>query len=106
MSPLDSIHIHDPDTILEHNKKCCVGMGDMHAADTIADIFDVSCSERIFELDQVLLDDPAIFFRQVVNVLQYVPLDFEVQTASPHPVSGRIRHHCPCGRIRHPVQPE
>ena len=87
MSPLDSVDIHDPDTVLEHDKKCGIGMGDMHAADPIADKFDVPCSERIFGLDQVLLDDPAIFFRQAVNVLQHVPLDFEVQTASPRPVS-------------------
>ena len=44
MRPLDSIDIHNPDTVLEHDKKCCVGMSDMHAADPVANIFDVACT--------------------------------------------------------------
>ncbi len=41
----DREDIHDPDTVLEHDKECRVGVRDMHAADTVADVPGVACGE-------------------------------------------------------------
>ena len=86
MGPFDGIDIHDSDPVLGHDKECRVGIGDIHATDPIAQVFNIPCSYRIFKLSQMLLDDPAIFFRQTIYVFQYLPLYFEVQIVSPRSV--------------------
>jgi hypothetical protein len=98
-------NIYNPDAIPEHDKECCVRVCDMHATYPVAKVFGVPCGQGIFELDQVLLDDPSVFFRQAVNVLEHVPIDLEVQIASPHLVSVHIHRHYPCGQNRPPLQP-
>jgi len=102
---LDREDIHNPDTVLEHDIECRVCVGNMHATDPVAKVFDVTCCQRIFKLDQMFFYDPSVFFRQAVNVLQYLPIDLEVQTASPHFVSVRIHHLYPFGQNHPLLQP-
>jgi hypothetical protein len=87
MCLLDREDIHDPDTILEHDVECRVCVGNMHATDPVAQELDIACCQRIFKLDQMFFYDPSVFFRQTVNVLEYLPIDFEVQVATPRSVS-------------------
>jgi hypothetical protein len=51
-------YILNPDAIPEHDLKCCVRVCDMHATYPVAKMSGVPCSQEIFELNQVLLDDP------------------------------------------------
>jgi len=83
MCLLNREDINDTDVIPEHDKECRVGMGDMHATDSIAEVFDIPCGQRILQLNQVSLDDSPILFRQIIDVLQYLPFDFEAQRSTP-----------------------
>lgn len=98
-------NINDPDAITEHDKECRVRMCDMHATNPVAQVLNIPCRQRILKLNKVLFYDPPVFFRQTVNVLQYLPIYFEVQIASPRFVSLRIHRHYPCGQNRPPLQP-
>ena len=59
-----------------------IGMSDMHPAVTILQQLHIRSSIRIFKLQQMLLDDPAILSRQVVNVLQRPLVDVYSHYAS------------------------
>jgi len=80
---LNGEDIHDPDAIPEHDKECCITMCDVHPTHSVAEMLYIPCSQRIFKLDQVLFDDPAILYRQIIDVLQCLPFDFEAQRSAP-----------------------
>jgi hypothetical protein len=83
MRLLNREDIHDPDTIPEHDKECRVCVCDMHATYPVPEVLDIPCSQRIFKLNKMLLDDSPILFRQIINVLQCLPFDFEAQRSAP-----------------------
>jgi hypothetical protein len=105
MRLLDRENIHDPDTIPKHDKECRVGMADVHTTYPVAKVFDIPCSQRILKLNKMFFYDPSVFFRQAVNVFQYLPIYFEVQTASPHLVSVSIHYLYPFGQNHPLLQP-
>lgn len=80
-----------------------IGMSDMHPAMTVLQQLHIRGSIRIFKLQQVLLDDPAILLRQAVNVLQRPLVDVYSHDASLFSVP-RIRDRCRAGRILLPLR--
>jgi hypothetical protein len=105
MGLLDRENIYDSYTIPEHDKECRIRVSDMHSTNPVTQMLNIPCSQRILKLNNVFFYDPPIFFRQIVNVLQYLPIYLEVQIASPRFEFPGIHRHYPYGQNRPPLQP-
>ena len=101
---LDRHHFENVDNAPGKNiEERSIGMGDMHPAVTIMQQLHIRINIRIFQFQQMLLDDPAILVRQTVSVL-YRSL-FEVYTDGVSLFSGlRIRDRCQAKRILLPLR--
>ena len=80
---LDRHYLENIDNASGQNiKERSVRMRDMHPAVAVLQQFHIRRSIRIFEFQEMLLDNPAIFLRQAVNVLQRPLLDVYSHDAS------------------------
>jgi len=96
---LDRHHFENVDNTPGQNiEERSIGMRDMHPAVTVLQQLYVRGSIRIFKLQQVLLDDPAILLCQAVNVLQRPLVDVYFHDAYLFSVP-RIQDRCRVGRI-------
>jgi hypothetical protein len=70
MGFLDGHHVENVDNASGQDiEERGIRMRDVHPAVAVLQQFHIWCGIGIFELQQVLLDDPAILLRQEVNVL-------------------------------------
>lgn len=95
---LNRHHFKNVDDTTGHNiEKRSIAMSDMHPAVTILQQLHIRGCIGVFQFQQMLLDDPAILLRQIVNVLQRSSVDVYFHGASLF--SGlRIQDRCRAGR--------